>query len=91
MSREQIEEMAKVICFDYGRCYKCAISNPLCETPCTILDDCEALYNAGYRQAEDVAREIFEKVKSTLKAYGATSALFIVEQAEKKYESEGAE
>ena len=50
---KQIEEMAKILCFDYGGCDKCSISNPLCETPCTILDDCEALYNAGYRKQSE--------------------------------------
>jgi hypothetical protein len=51
----------------------------------------KALYNADYRKSTDVAREIFDKVKGTLKMYGATSALFLVERVEKKYESEGAE
>ena len=61
MNREQqIEEMAKTLCEDYGECKKCTLSNPECENPCTIKDDCEMLYNAGYRLAREVAVDVFE-------------------------------
>lgn len=51
MSREkQIEEMAKVICENIDR----------------IDGLAEALYNAGYRKASEVAREIFEEIDNIL-------------------------
>ena len=52
MKDKQIEEMATIICqnteFDtmWGECYQSA----------------KALYNAGYRKASAVAREIFEEI-----------------------------
>jgi hypothetical protein len=67
MSRDkQIEKMAKVLCGDYGECKKCTLSNPECENPCMIREDCEMLYNQGYRKASDVAREIFEEIERFL-------------------------
>ena len=59
---KQIEEMAKTLCknsfSEYcasGRC-----QNPNCLVNAKAL---EALYNKGYRQASDVAREIFEEIE----------------------------
>lgn len=67
MSREkQIEKMAKVFCSDYGKCDRCNLSNPECETPCTVYDDCEALYKAGYRKASDFARNIVAELDNAL-------------------------
>lgn len=60
---EQIEEMAKTLCEDYGNCKNCTLINPECENPCTVEDDCEKLYNAEYRKASDIAREIFEEIE----------------------------
>jgi hypothetical protein len=57
---KQIDEMAITLCEDYGKCNKCTLSNPECENPCMIKEDCERLYNQGYRKASDVAREIFD-------------------------------
>lgn len=57
-SNKQIDEMATIICqnteFDtmWGECYQSA----------------KALYNAGYRKASDVAREIFEEIDKRLEA-----------------------
>ena len=59
----QIEEMAKVLCEDYGECKKCTLSNPKCENPCMIREDCERLYNQGYRKTSEIAREIFEDLE----------------------------
>lgn len=57
---KQIEEMAKLTK------QRCRIDN-LCGS-CTweTCNDClsEALYNAGYRKAPEVAREIFEEIES---------------------------
>lgn len=61
--QEYIEEMAKILCSDYGDCKKCSLSNPESENPCMVYDDCERLYNAGYRKQSDVAKEIFEEIE----------------------------
>jgi hypothetical protein len=47
---QQIEAMAKVFCIEYGKCGTCSLSNPECETPCTVEDDCKTLYEAGFRK-----------------------------------------
>lgn len=60
---KQIEEMAKTLCEEYGECKKCTLSNPECENPCMVIEDCERLYNAGYRKASEVAREIFAEIE----------------------------
>jgi hypothetical protein len=57
---KQIDEMAKTLCEDYGECKKCTLSNPECESPCMVREDCERLYYQGYRKASDVAREIIK-------------------------------
>lgn len=92
---KQIEEMAKALTkYEYHLCErlpkdKCLLTSAVhAQVSCDYCKIAEFLVNEGYRKSTDVAREIFEKVKSTLKAYGATSALFIIEQVEKKYESE---
>ena len=61
MRDKQIEEMAKDMC----NCCREAVTNKECD-----LGGCdgvrlhaEALYNAGYRKASDVATEIFEELK----------------------------
>lgn len=63
MRDKQIEEMAIVL--SDGGCRKCD-----CDANgrfnCKLLYDAELLYNAGYRKASDVAREIFEEVMQAL-------------------------
>ena len=94
---KQIEEMARVIKCDANTSLECP------ETTCGV---CRAkrLYNAGYRKASDVAREIFEEIEGVLAVYTHTSksedydngiydALEWVDskvaELKKKYESEG--
>jgi hypothetical protein len=78
----QIEEMAKVLCEDYGECKKCTLSNPECENPCMVREDCERLYNQGYRKSQDVAREIIEELeKAGIFAYRYP----IIAELKKKY------
>ena len=60
---KQIEEMAKVLCCDYDDCTQCICKSIESEGDgCTVKSDCEKLYNADYRKASDVAREIFEEI-----------------------------
>jgi hypothetical protein len=68
MSRDkQIEEMAKTLCEDYGKCQKCTLSNPECENPCMIEEDCERLYNQGYRKESEVAIKAVDDFQSRLR------------------------
>lgn len=62
MDREkQIEEMAKVMCGgcpDNNECMRCL---------CATWYNAEALYKAGYRKEDDIAKEIFEKLYANIK------------------------
>ena len=64
MNRDkQIEEMARAICEHFvpngcGRCPDC-----FCE------GDALKLYNAGYRKASEVAREIFEEIEEVFRQH----------------------
>ena len=75
---KQIDEMAKILCFAYGECDKCSISNPLCETPCTILDDCESLYNAGYRKMPENIGDFSDGYHTFNELYHHRAVLFSV-------------
>lgn len=48
MSKEQIEEMAKLICTDFGKkCDSCTFAEHFC---CPATAHAEIFYNAGYRK-----------------------------------------
>ena len=66
MSREkQIDEMAKIMCgFDDDECEHCNTCS--FHNGCACEIDAENLYNAGYRKASEVAREIFEEIEEML-------------------------
>ena len=65
MSRDkQIEEMAKLICSTCQR----ELDPCSGEKPCrSAIAESNDLYNAGYRKASDVAREIFEEIEEEIK------------------------
>ena len=65
MSRDKkIEEMAKLICSTCQR----ELDPCSGEKPCrSAIKESEDLYNAGYRKASDVAREIFEEIENAIK------------------------
>lgn len=100
MKDKQIEDMAKIICLptaNKGNCEKCGFKKH-----CSKFDDATDLYNAGYRKASDVAREIIEFIEDCLNrlidiaAPSKSIANFIkiikwhlCIKIEKKYESEG--
>lgn len=96
---KQIEEMSKVIEQAFDKCYYMG---------CDPIEDvtAETLYNAGYRKASDVAREIFEEIEKLLDNYHlACLPVGMIEpyvcydsglgdaiaELKKKYESEGTE
>ena len=61
MRDKQIDEMTKVI----ARRSK-AFRNPNIAFMTTAEKTAESLYNAGYRKASDVAREIFEEIEQRI-------------------------
>ena len=64
--KKQIEEMAKVLCqnvlTEYCASGSCSNSNCLVNAKALYT-----LYNAGYRKASEVAREIFEEIEASAK------------------------
>ena len=63
MNKEkQIEEMAKIFCGMKNGCDGCMWD----KVHCYERNDAKALYNAGYRKASEVAREIFEEIERFL-------------------------
>ena len=64
MNRDkQIEEMAETMCAFYGTemCYECRYC---CD--CHINKEAERIYNAGYRKASELAKEIFEEIEKLI-------------------------
>ena len=72
MSRDkQIEEMVVLMCGErkkHKSCKACKSGNPNANAYCRIEHYAEILYNAGYRKASDVAREIFEEIEQEIAA-----------------------
>ena len=90
---KQIEEMVKTLSTCECDCLNCK--------SCYSWELCEALYNAGYRKAEDVAREIFEEIEKEfgglMNEYHKSKrfsdadviryAYYLVDELKKKYEN----
>ena len=55
--KEQIEEIAKVMCINYGHCSECSLKNIDKDDTCSVYIEAEALYNAGYRKQEWISVE----------------------------------
>ena len=102
MNRDkQIEETAQDIC---GYCAGgiCILDSRKCDLKCSYHEIVEKCYNAGYRKASDVAREIFEEIEKLIsseclvikdengiRGYVDASVHYILAELKKKYESEG--
>lgn len=69
MSREQIEKIAKII----ARRSK-AFRNPNVAFMTSATKTADSLYNAGYREQREVAREIFEELDNRLDDISVVSA-----------------
>ena len=67
MSREQIEEMARIICGSYNNNI-CVFNHEPCDWNCSAKGNAKQLYEKGYRKATEVAREIFEEIDKKVKA-----------------------
>jgi hypothetical protein len=81
MKDKQIEEMAKIIGDNTGQ-----------DTMWPEIYDCaEALYNAGYRKASDVAMEIFAEIEEVVykylnvAAYSTGDMVYDLDELKKKY------
>ena len=59
---KQIEDITHDLCEIHCKGMKCAT----CDTGCEFRIEAEALYNAGYRKASDVAAEIFAEIEKLL-------------------------
>ncbi len=76
--KEQIEEMAKVICKNYGDCSKCSLKSIDHDDTCSVYQDCEALYNAGYRKLPDNIGEFSDGYHTFNELYHHRAVLFSV-------------
>lgn len=76
--QEQIEEMVKTVVdreknyvIGETECKKCNLNK--CDLHCNIHSeisyDCETLYNAGYRKAEEVRKETAKEIVERLRKY----------------------
>ena len=92
MSKEQIEEMAKIICgFDDEECEHCNTCS--FHNGCAAEIDAENIYNAGYRKPSEVIEEYRKKVYSKMEKYtvfGREYIQRIMREVEKEMEG-GAE
>ena len=100
MSRDmRIEEMALALA--EGGCGKKCDCIEVDKFNCHFLHSASVLYNAGYRKASEVAREIFEEIEENVfkyrSPYGESHRNTVVltekcfYELKKKYESEGAD
>lgn len=63
MKEKQIEEMARTMCGGANDdCIECNTHCGICE----FWTEASILYNAGYRKASDVAREIFAEIEQEI-------------------------
>ena len=68
MNKEkQIEEMA--IELGVYACKKTGCINCAVDYNCSWLNQATRLYNAGYRKAQEVAREIFEEIDNIIESW----------------------
>ena len=67
--KKQIEEMANILVngCKMGGCEECKYSEGTFPE-CALKYTANQLYNAGYRKASEVAREIFEEIEKKVKA-----------------------
>jgi hypothetical protein len=69
MEDKHIEEMAKVLCEDCARDpLPCDLTKAgiMCDS---VIEQADALYNAGYRKASEVVNEVFADVFKAIRKY----------------------
>ena len=88
MKEKQIEEMAKICCntceFGCGFNGECDLDTDY-RTCGVTKETAEHLYNAGYRKASEVAREIFEEIERETKNHGICYTQRKIAELKKKY------
>lgn len=88
--KKQIEKITKILCADYGEgegCFDCPFA---IYPPCYAKKHAQNLYNAGYREQTDTAREIFAEIKEVIKNNGSFDELDFI-NLQMKYAEGGAE
>ena len=85
---KQIEEMAKFFMsletYDYKECEECGKwEHDRCDEYCFSQKVATDLYNAGYRKASEVAREVVEDMREMIKGYENIDVY--LDRIEKKY------
>ena len=74
MENKQIDYMARILCSDYpDGCKHCCMSGPESEYFCTLEEDCQKLYDAGFRMISEKATDVAPVVhaKWTLNSDGS--------------------
>ena len=85
---KQIEEMCKIVC-QCNNNGTCIISLRPCDCECSLATELGKLYNAGYRKASEVAREIFEEIdRMCIDTFGNFNHRVFAELKEKYTEGE---
>ena len=88
MDREkQIEEMAKILCVDYGECEHCICNRVESDTDvCTVKSDCEELYDAGYRKPDWISVDYdLPNVHRTASGYESVGVIACIEGEHNNY------
>ena len=70
--------MVKSICNNYGDCSKCSLKNIDHDDTCSVYQDCQALYNAGYRKLPDNIGEFSDGYHTFNELYHHRAVLFSV-------------
>jgi hypothetical protein len=95
---KQIEKMAKNVCHLDRTCDECMTS-----FECKAMMYAKRFYNAGYRKASEVAREIFAEIENVMssldrrymasgnpkQSWGVRGAMAELEELKKKYTEDG--
>ena len=84
MTKEkQIEVIAHIMCGIEDSCDEC-----IYKLQCYERIDAEQIYNADYRKASEVARDIFEEIEREIKNHGICYAQRKIAELKKKYTEE---
>lgn len=96
---EEIEEMALTACLDKPGnkelvCINHKMGGYPCDSRCKIYRCAKVLYNAGYRKADEVAREVCAEIDEFISlyyredTYNVTDLIEDIYRIEKKYTQE---
>ena len=91
LRKKQVEEMAKHCHFyEEGKCLLFEDEAEECDAHCDMCEFAKRLYNADYRKASEVAREIFEVIEEMCFDFcGNFNHLYFAELKKKYTENKG--